>query len=224
MGQKISPTSIRLPLTKDWQSKWFDSTKNYTAKIIEDIKIRDFISKNFGANFAIAKIVLKRGRNDLVIDIHTARPGLLIGRQGKGVEEIRKKIEKVVVQNQTTIKSKIKINIIEVKKPDSRAMIVAQNIGQQISKRMHYRRVIKMAITKAMEAGAKGIKIVISGRLGGAEISRTENFNQGTIPTSTFKKDIDYAFYPAQTTYGVIGIKVWIFVGRKTEEIYESGE
>ncbi|TSC93917.1 MAG: small subunit ribosomal protein S3 [Candidatus Berkelbacteria bacterium Licking1014_85] len=222
MGQKISPISNRLSLSKDWQSRWFDKGTKYARKLIEDILIRDFIVNNFGLQFAISRVLIKRGRADMTIDIFTARPGLIIGRQGKGVEDIKIKIEKFVAKRHLDDSQKIRINVVEIKKPDIRATLIAQSIGQQISKRIPYRRAVKSAITKATDAGAKGIKIEIGGRLNGAEIARSESFSTGSIPTSTLKKNIDYSLYHAPTTYGIIGIKVWVYDGKLIEDLIES--
>ncbi|KKP89247.1 MAG: 30S ribosomal protein S3 [Berkelbacteria bacterium GW2011_GWA2_35_9] len=214
MGQKISPLSNRLMITKDWKSRWFASGKNYRDKLIEDIKMRDFIIKNYSMNYAIEKVIIKRSQKDIIIDIHSARPGLIIGRQGKGIEDFKNNIEKFLLKNKLP-SQKIKLNVSEVKKPEIKATLIAQNIGQQVSRRIPYRRAIKGAISKAMESGARGVKIVISGRLNGAEISRSEKYSQGTIPISTLKNNIDFCVFHAQTTYGVIGIKVWVYDGKQ---------
>ena len=214
MGQKISPLSNRLSITKDWKSRWFDSGTKYRDKLIEDILMRDYIIANHGVNYAIDKIIIKRSQKDINIDIHSARPGLIIGRQGKGIEDLKNNIEKFLIKNKLNSR-KIKLNVIEVKKPDIKATIIAQNIGQQESRRIPYRRAVKGAIFKAMEEGARGIKIMISGRLNGAEISRSEKYSQGTIPISTLKNNIDFSIFHAKTTYGVIGIKVWVYDGKK---------
>lgn len=214
MGQKISPLSNRLSITKDWKSKWFDSGIKYRDKLIEDIKMRDYIISNYGVNYAIDKIIIKRSQKDIIIDIHSARPGLIIGRQGKGIEDLKMNIEKFLIKNKL-ISRKIKLNVIEVKKPDIKATLIAQNIGQQVSRRIPYRRAVKGSISKAMESGARGIKVMISGRLNGAEISRSEKYSQGTIPISTLKNNIDFSIFHAKTTYGVIGVKVWVYDGNK---------
>jgi len=214
MGQKISPLSNRLMITKDWKSCRFASGKNYRDKLIEDIKMRDYIIQNYGINYAIEKVIIKRSLKDITIDIHSARPGLIIGRQGKGIEDFKKNIENFLFKNKLPSR-KIKLNVTEVKKPEIKATLIAQNIGQQVSRRIPYRRAVKGAISKAMETGARGVKVVISGRLNGAEISRSEKYSQGTIPISTLKNNIDFYVFHAKTTYGVIGIKVWVFDGKQ---------
>ncbi|EKE15172.1 MAG: hypothetical protein ACD_12C00122G0001, partial [uncultured bacterium] len=156
MGQKISPLSNRLMITKDWKSRWFASGKNYRDKLIEDIKMRDFIIKNYSMNYAIEKVIIKRSQKDIIIDIHSARPGLIIGRQGKGIEDFKNNIEKFLLKNKLP-SQKIKLNVSEVKKPEIKATLIAQNIGQQVSRRIPYRRAIKGAISKAMESGARGV-------------------------------------------------------------------
>lgn len=206
MGQKIHPDSIRLILTKNWNSKWFASKKDFADFLIEDIKIRKAILDQYGANSGIAKIIIERNPQELTINIHTSKPGVLIGRQGKGINDLRALLAKINPL-------KIRLNIIEIKNPDMIAQLVAANIGQQITKRISYRRAIKQAIEKTMQAGAKGVKIMASGRLSGAEIARKELMSQGTIPSSNLKKNIDFAIFHTKTTYGIIGIKVWINKG-----------
>lgn len=206
MGQKIHPDSIRLILTKNWNSKWFAGKKDFANFLIEDIKIREAIHNQYGANSGIAKIIIERNPQELTINIHTSKPGVLIGRQGKGINDLKALLAKIN-------KLKIRLNIIEIKNPDMVAQLVAANIGQQITKRISYRRAIKQAIEKTMQAGAKGVKIMASGRLSGAEIARKELMSQGTIPSSNLKKNIDFAIFHTKTTYGIIGIKVWINKG-----------
>lgn len=206
MGQKIHPDSIRLILTKNWNSKWFASKKDFANFLIEDIKIRKAILNQYGANSGIAKIIIERNPQELTLNIHTSKPGVLIGRQGKGINDLKALLAKIN-------KLKIRLNIIEIKNPDMIAQLVAANIGQQITKRISYRRAMKQAIEKTMQAGAKGVKIMASGRLSGAEIARKELMSQGTIPSSNLKKNIDFAIFHTKTTYGIIGIKVWINKG-----------
>lgn len=206
MGQKIHPDSIRLILTKNWNSKWFASKKDFADFLIEDINIRKAILNQYGSNSGIAKIIVERSPQELTLNIHTSKPGVLIGRQGKGINDLKALLAKIN-------KLKIRLNIIEIKNPDMIAQLVAANIGQQITKRISYRRAIKQAIEKTMQAGAKGVKIMASGRLSGAEIARKELMSQGTIPSSNLKKNIDFAIFHTKTTYGIIGIKVWINKG-----------
>ena len=206
MGQKIHPNSIRLSLTKDWNSKWFANKKDFANFLIEDIKIRQCILNHYGLNSGISKIIIERNPQELILNVHTSKPGILIGRQGKGINDLKELLNKMN-------KLKIRLNVIEIKKPDLIAELVAANIGQQITKRISYRRAIKQAIEKTMQAGAKGIKVVASGRLQGAEIARKETMSQGTVPSSNLKKNIDFAIFHTKTTYGIIGIKVWIHIG-----------
>lgn len=206
MGQKIHPDSIRLTLTKNWNSKWFASKKDFGNFLVEDIKIRSAIFNQYGTNSGIAKIVIERNPQELTLNIHSSKPGVLIGRQGKGINDLKILLSKIN-------KLRIRMNIIEIKNPDMLASLVAANIGQQITKRISYRRAIKQAIEKTMQAGAKGIKVIASGRLNGAEIARKETMSQGTISSSNLKKNIDFAIFHTKTTFGVIGIKVWINKG-----------
>jgi len=208
MGQKVNPTSYRLNIYNNWKSKWFAVKKDFSKNLIEDWKIRDVISKNLGPQAAISDIIIERGVGRMAVIINTARPGIIIGRSGKQLEFIREKLSKIV-------ESKFKLEVVEIKKSDLDANVVAQNIGMQISKRMPFRRVAKQALQRVVAAGAKGVKIKISGRLGGAEIARKEDFAEGSVPLSTLRQDIDFAVFHAQTSYGVIGIKVWINRGEK---------
>lgn len=203
MGQKANPIANRLYLNKSWQGKWFAMGKDYAAKIIEDEKIRKIIFDTVGPQAMIGKIEIERSIGDLKIVIYTGRPGVIIGRAGKGLQSLREKLGKI-------LKGKFKLDVIEVKKADLDAQIVSDTIGIQISKRLPYRRAVKQAISKVMDAGAKGVKICISGRLGGAEIARQEKFNRGSVPLSTLRKNISFGVTHAKTTYGVIGVKVWI--------------
>lgn len=203
MGQKISPISLRLPQTKNWKSKWF-SKKNYPKMVLGDLNIRKQILTKFLPG-TIESIEIERERGgEIKIIIRTPRPGVLIGRNGKGIDDLKNFIEKI-------IKNRVKIEVFEIDKPEIRAQIVAENIGHQISKRVSYRRAINIAMERAREAGALGIKITIAGRLGGLEIARRENFISGSVPTQTLKINIDYAKVDAHTKFGIIGIKVWIY-------------
>ncbi|TSC93391.1 MAG: small subunit ribosomal protein S3 [Candidatus Berkelbacteria bacterium Licking1014_7] len=208
MGQKVNPISIRLPLNKNWRSIWYAKGKVYTEFLIQDAKIRKAIAEKVGPSAGIDKIIIKRSADEIKVQIHTSKPGLLIGRQGQGINDVKSFILKKVFKNQ---KTNLHLEIMEYKKPELSATIVAENIGYQISKRMHYKRAIKQAIAKTKDAGAKGIKVQVSGRLAGKEIARSEKYQQGQIPTSTFRANIDFSVYHAQTTYGTIGIKVWIY-------------
>lgn len=208
MGQKISPISLRLGLKKDWKSKWF-SQKEYALQIKEDEQIRNLIRSRFSLG-TLGLIEIERDRGEVKVKIHTAKPGVVIGRSGKGTEELKNFLEKKVGK-------KINIEIFEIDKPTLVAQIIAENMAYQIEKRVAYRRAAKLAIDRAIEAGAKGIKVTISGRLGGVEIARKETLIAGSIPTQTLRADIDFAKVDAKTTYGVIGVKVWIYKGERFE-------
>lgn len=208
MGHKVSPISTRLPITKDWQSKWF-ATKDFRVKLEEDLKIRRFLEKTL-KNAALEKVQIHRLPAIVKILIYTARPGIIIGRGGQGIERIEGQLKKFSSQ-------KIKVEIIEVKTPELSASLIAQNVAIQISKRVSYKRAAKQALDRTIQAGAKGIKITISGRLRGAEIARSEKFVAGSIPLSSLKKEIDFAKADALTTYGIIGIKVWINRGERED-------
>lgn len=208
MGQKVNPKSARLPLTKRWVSRWFDP-KNLASNLIEDIRVREAILNKFGATAGISTIEIERDKTYTTIFINTSKPGIIIGRSGKGIEGLkeflRKKFGRV-----------IKIEIVEIRKPELEASIIAQSIGYQIEKRINHRRAAKQAIDKAVQAGVKGIKVIISGRLRGTEIARVEKFSYGLVPLASLRSNIDYAIYHAKTSYGVIGVKVWVF---KVEEV-----
>lgn len=212
MGHKVNPISARLPLmTNGWSSKWFN-TKNIAANIAEDSRIRTLVAKKLGPQAAVDKIEIERKRDMLTITIHTGRPGVIIGRAGAGIADLRSYIEKQVLKNAASAKD-VKILVAEIKVPELSAAFVAQNIGQQITKRINFRRAVKQALEKTMQRGAKGIKVSVAGRLNGAEIARTEKFIEGKLPLSQFKANIDYAIYHCPTTFGVIGVKVWIYKG-----------
>ena len=202
MGQKVSPIGLRLGVNKDWESKWY-SNKDFASNLDKDIKIRKYIEKNL-KNASIASVLIERKKNRTDVTINTAKPGVIIGRGGEDIEKLRKEIKKVV-------KEDIFVNIVEVKNPDLNAQIVAENIAQQIANRAPFRSTQKRAIRNTMKAGAKGIKTAVSGRLGGAEMARTEGYTEGTVPLHTIRADIDYATAEADTTYGKIGVKVWIY-------------
>ena len=202
MGQKVSPIGLRLGVNKDWESKWY-SNKDFAANLDKDIKIRKYIEKNL-KNASIASVLIERKKNRVDVTINTAKPGVIIGRGGEDIEKLRKEIKKVV-------KEDVYVNIVEVKNPDLNAQLVAENIAQQIENRAPFRSTQKRAIRNTMKAGAKGIKTSVSGRLGGAEMARTEGYTEGTVPLHTIRADIDYATAEADTTYGKIGVKVWIY-------------
>lgn len=208
MGQKVNPTNVRLVISKAWQSRWFARGKDYSVALIEDIKIRSMIYRSIGPNAGIAKIEVERRNKDVKILIYTSKPGILIGWQGKGILKLRQDIERQFLK-------KVSINVHEIKSPDLEASLVAATIGHQISRRIAYRRATRQAIDRSIGAGAKGIKVVVSGRLRGAVIARSEKFVAGLMPTSTFKNNIDFAVSHAQTGYGVIGVKVWLYKGER---------
>ena len=202
MGQKVNPIGYRLGINKDWDSKWF-SNKDYPEYLAKDVKIREYIEKNL-KDAAIAKVIIERKNNRCDVTIYTAKPGVIIGRGGEDIEKLRKKIAKFVGEE-------IFINIVEEKHPDLCAQLVANNIAQQIENRAPFRTAQKRAIRNTMKAGAKGCKTSVSGRLGGAEMARTEGYTEGTVPLHTIRADVDYAIAEANTTYGKIGVKVWIY-------------
>ena len=205
MGQKVHPTLLRIGFIKTWQSKWFARAKNYPEFIKEDYKIRKIIKGRF-KHAAISKIIIERLTQQIKIRIFSARPGIIIGRHGADIERLREDLSNVV-------KTEISIDVEDVKNPALDAQLVAQNVAVQIEKRVAFRRAVKRALEQSMNAGAKGIKICCSGRLGGAEMSRTETYKQGKIPLSTLRADIDYGFAESLTTYGLIGIKTWLYKG-----------
>jgi small subunit ribosomal protein S3 len=204
MGQKVNPIGIRLGIIKDWNSKWFAS-KRYAEFLIQDIKLRTELKKKL-MSAAVSKILIERPANNAVVTILTARPGVIIGKKGGGIETLRKEIS-------AKLGVPVHLNIEEVKKPEIDSTLVAEGIAQQLEQRVMFRRAMKRAVTSAMKSGAKGIKICVSGRLGGAEIARSEWYREGRVPLHTFRADIDYGTAESKTTYGIIGVKVWIFKG-----------
>jgi small subunit ribosomal protein S3 len=204
MGQKVNPIGIRLGITKQWKSVWYAS-KNYPTLLNQDINLRRDLKKKLYAA-GISHIQIERPANNAVVTIHSARPGVIIGKKGGSVEGLRQDIS-------DTLGVPVHLNIEEVKKPDLDATLVAESIAQQLEQRVMFRRAMKRAVTSAMKAGAKGIKICVSGRLGGAEIARSEAYREGRVPLHTFRADIDYGVAESKTTYGIIGVKVWICKG-----------
>lgn len=207
MGQKINPRSMRLQLDRDWQSKWY-ADKNYTVQLIEDLKIRNALAKKLSKRAGVARIDIERSPNQLVVTIHTSKPGVVIGRGGSGAEEIKTLLA-------TIVGGPVKVSIEEVKKPETNAMLVAENIASQLERRISFRRAMKMSVENAMKSGTLGAKVTIAGRLNGNEMARRETVSQGSIPLHTLRADIDYAQALAKTTFGVIGVKVWIYKGTK---------
>lgn len=208
MGQKVNPVSYRLQVSKDWSSKWFTRNTDFKKWLIEDVKIREAIENRFKSRPTIARIDIERTDNLTAITIRTAKAGAVIGKQGAGINEIKKELEKFASQP-------IRINVEEVKKPELSAKLVAENIGFQLGKRMNFRRAVKMASQSTMTAGAKGVRIEVSGRLNGAEMSRREKFIEGSVPLHTLRADIDFYCHHAPTIAGIVGVKVWIYKGEK---------
>lgn len=205
MGQKIHPTGFRLAVTKNWQSRWYANSKNFPEMLQNDIKVRDFLTKKL-VNAAVSKVVIERPAKNAKITIHSARPGVVIGKKGEDIESLRSTL-------QGMMNVPVHLNIEEVRKPELDATLIAQSIAQQLEKRVMFRRAMKRAMQNAMRLGAKGIKIMSSGRLNGIEIARTEWYREGRVPLHTLRADIDYGVAEALTTYGIIGIKVWVFKG-----------
>ncbi len=206
MGQKVHPYSFRLPYLRYWKSNWFTSRHNeYEQNIQEDIKLRKFIQRKL-TDAGVASVDILRNNQSITVIIRTSKPGIVIGKSGANIEMLRDQLRK-------KMNKLIDVKIFEVRKPDLSAVLVAQNIGNQIERRVAYRRAVKMTIEKVKEAGALGVKVAIGGRLNGSEIARRESYKDGNIPLHTLRADIDYAIYHAQTSYGVIGVKVWIFRG-----------
>jgi small subunit ribosomal protein S3 len=204
LGQKVNPTGFRVGIIKPWHARWY-ADKGYTQLVHEDLDIRNAIMGRH-VNAGIAMIDIDRSANNVTVSIHTARPGIIIGKSGQNVEALRQNLE------QRTGK-KVKVNIIEVRQPDTNSVLVARNIADQLEKRVSFRRAMKQAVQRGMERGAKGMKVTIAGRLGGAEMSRRETERRGRVPLQTLRADIDYGTAEAITTYGVIGVKVWIYKG-----------
>ncbi len=206
MGQKVNPHGIRVGVIKGWDTQWYADKKNFSLFLKEDYEIRKFVKEKY-YTAAISRITIERAANRIAVTIHTARPGVLIGKQGSEIEVIKKDLSKIAPGKQ------IGINIIEVKKPDCDAQLVAESIAAQLEKRASFRRCMKQAISRATRLGAKGVKAMVSGRLDGAEIARSEHYHEGSIPLQTLRADIDYGFAVARTTFGAIGVKVWIYKG-----------
>ena len=205
MGQKVHPTGARVGIIKDWNSKWYADSRNFADYLVEDQKIRKFLKKKLFAA-GISKIEIERTAKMVKINLYTAKPGIVIGKGGAGVEAIKEEVAKLIGKD-------VNLNIVEVKNVDTDAQLVAENIAGQLERRISFRRAMKQCMQKAMKSGALGIKTAVSGRLGGAEIARTEQYHEGTIPLQTLRADIDYGFAEADTTYGKIGVKVWIYKG-----------
>lgn len=205
MGQKVNPHGLRVGIIKDWDSKWYADSKQFGDLLVEDNKIREFVKKELFTS-GISRIEIERAANRVKVTVNTAKPGMVIGKGGQGVEELRKNLEKLTKKNVT-------VNVEEIKIPELDAQLVAENIAGQLERRVSFRRAMKQAIQRTMRSGAKGIKTAVSGRLGGADMARTEGYSEGTIPLQTLRADISYGFAEADTTYGKLGVKVWIYKG-----------
>lgn len=212
MGQKVHPTGIRLGFIKDWTSRWYADTKDYPQLLNQDLKVRDYIKKKL-AHASVSRIQINRPANNAQITIHTARPGIVIGKKGEDINALRQQISSMMG-------IPVQLNVEEVRKPELDAQLVAEGVAQQLEKRIMFRRAMKRAVTNSMRLGAQGIKINVGGRLNGAEIARAEWYREGRVPLHTLRADIDYGLAEAKTTYGVIGVKVWIFKG----EVFDYNE
>ena len=219
MGQKMHPHGLRVGVIKDWSSKWYADSKNFSDYLVEDHKIREYVKKKLFVS-GISKIEIERTPKFVKVNVYTAKPGLVIGKGGNYAETLKNELIKMINKD-------VNLNIVEVKNVDTDAQLVAENICNQLERRISFRRAMKQCMQKAMKAGALGIKTSVSGRLGGADMARTEFYKEGTIPLQTLRADIDYGFYEADTTYGKIGVKVWIYKGEvlpSKKENKEGGE
>ena len=215
MGQKVNPIGIRLGVTRDWTSKWYSGSKSFPGHVLTDFTVREFLKKRL-SDASVSRVHIERAARRVSITIHTARPGMVIGKKGEDIEKLRSDVAKLM---HLPI-ADVRLNIAEIRKPELDATLVAESIAQQIEKRVMFRRAMKRAVTNTMRSGALGIKVRLSGRLNGAEIARTEWSREGRIPLHTFRADIDYGLAEARTTYGVIGVKVWIFKG----EVFDKSQ
>ncbi|MFK5950748.1 MAG: 30S ribosomal protein S3 [Methylococcales bacterium] len=211
MGQKVHPTGIRLGIVKDWTSRWYANSQNYPVFLLQDLKVREYIKGKL-SHASVSRIQINRPANNAQITVHTARPGIVIGKKGEDIDKLKLEVSKMMGVP-------VKINVEEIRKPELDATLVAEGIAQQLEKRIMYRRAMKRAVTNTMRLGAEGIKINVAGRLNGAEIARGEWYREGRVPLHTLRADIDYGTAEANTTYGIIGIKVWIFKG----EVFDMG-
>ncbi len=218
MGQKVNPHGLRVGVIQGWNAQWYASKKDFADFLVEDHKIREFIKRKY-YTFGISKTTIDRAQGKVTVNVYTSKPGMLIGIKGAGVEQLKKELTKIVKKERT-----IYINVLEVKKPDMDAQLVAENIAAQIEKRASFRRTMKQSMGRVMRSGAKGVKITVSGRLDGAEIARSESYHDGSIPLQTLRADIDYAEAEANTTFGKIGIKVWVYKGEIIPQLKEGGQ
>ena len=210
MGQKVNPISMRLQVNKDWRSKWFAPKRDYAAFLTQDLSVRRMIEKKIGSRGAINKVDIERSPNLVTVTIHTAKAGVVIGRGGAGVAEVKAAIEKIV-------KMPVRVNIDEVRRPDLSAKLVSENIARQLERRINFRRAIKMAAQNTMNAGAKGVRIQVAGRLNNAEMARREKVSEGSVPLHTLRADVDFHNARAKTPAGIIGVKVWIYKGERAK-------
>lgn len=214
MGQKVNPHGLRVGVIKDWDAKWYADKRNFSNLLHEDLEIREYVKKTM-YDAGISRIVIERAANQIKIDIYTARPGMVIGRGGSEVDNLRQEIEKKT-------EKRVQINVVEVDNPDLDAQLVAENIASQLERRVSFRRAMKQAMNRTMRVGAEGFKVLTSGRLGGAEMARTEGYSEGSVPLHTLRADIEYGFAEAYTTYGKIGVKVWINKGEILPEVKDN--
>ena len=215
MGQKVNPVGIRLGITRDWMSKWYAGKKQFPSNVHTDFRVREFLATKL-KDASVSRINIERAAKKMNITIQTARPGIVIGKKGEDIEKLRQETARLLGMNATDVR----LNIAEIRKPEIDAKLVAESIAQQIEKRVMFRRAMKRAVMSTMRSGALGVKVRVSGRLNGSEIARTEWYREGRIPLHTFRADIDYGLSEANTTYGIIGVKVWIFKG----EVFEKPE
>lgn len=217
MGQKVHPTGIRLGIVKDWTSKWYADSRNFADYLNVDLKVRAFIRERL-SRASVSRVQIERPASNALITIHTARPGIVIGKKGEDIDKLRAEVSKMMG-------IPVHISIEEIRKPETDAQLVAEGVAQQLERRIMFRRAMKRAVTNAMRLGAEGIKINVAGRLNGAEIARSEWYREGRVPLHTLRADIDYGFHEAHTTYGVIGVKVWVFKGEildRDEQVAEA--
>jgi small subunit ribosomal protein S3 len=217
MGQKINPTGLRIGVIKDWESRWYANKKDFGSNLVDDYNLREYLLKAL-APAGVPKVEIERDPKRVRVNIHCAKPGMVIGRGGAEIEKLKAKCKELLGGDKEVF-----INIIEIKQPDANAQLVAENIAAQLERRVSFRRALKQAIGRTMKLGAKGIKTQVSGRLGGAEIARSETYHEGTIPLQTIRADIDYGFAEAHTTYGRIGVKVWLYRGEVLRDTRRVG-
>lgn len=215
MGQKVNPHGLRVGVIDGWNAQWYAGKKEFAGQLYEDYQVRQYIKKTY-YTYGISRISLERSQGKLVVNVYTSKPGMIIGQKGAGVEKLKKDLQKLV-GNKT-----VNLNVLEVKRPDMDATLVAENIAAQLEKRSSFRRTMKQAMSRVMKSGAKGVKIMVSGRLDGAEIARSEHYHEGSIPLQTLRADIDYGVAEAHTTFGIIGVKVWVYKGEVLPQLSAS--